>query len=449
MCYLVCLFTPPVHVLHVRFITMAEHSTSTVYVKHMDLPDIDIRHLPLILCDAANELVRDHVHGALLSNGIWTILLKSHGAKQFLTDKYLLVRNRKISIYGEYPIINRRPPTERVLFKDLPFHVSDDDILDYLYRFPDITVHSKNIIPARIRNEKNELTPYLSGDRFLYVRGDIKRVLPSVISINNIKCRVFHRSQELACGRCRCMGHSSSNTEACDAHFDDPNVITIRSPKNVLCNFYQCDVHVFDQNFRSSEQSYQWKFCQYIGREDLANEILQATTPEQAKEIASRVPPQLHGSWHRVKLEYMEEILEAKVDSCPEFRQALVNRMGKRLVEAVKSDIFWSSGLNPRDSETTKPQYYPGQNHLGYLLEHIRSNMLMEKKSSIRHLHLIKIQNQKTWIVLHFLALKWTQSPETLNLHLRHPQCFTPHPSRLSILPPPLLNILFRLHLLF
>ena len=54
--------------------------------------------------------------------------------------------------------------------------------------------------------------------------------------------------------------------------------------------------------------------------------------------------------------------------------------MGKRLVEAVKSDIFWSSGLSPRDAESTKPQFYPGQNHLGSLLEHIRTNMLLEKK---------------------------------------------------------------------
>ena len=118
-------------------------------MKHIDLPDIDIRHLPFIICDATNELVRNHVHGALISNGIWTILLKSNDAKNFLTDgnKYLVVRNRKIPIYNEYPIIARRPPTERVLFKDLPFHVSDEDILDYLYSIPDITIHNKHVIP--------------------------------------------------------------------------------------------------------------------------------------------------------------------------------------------------------------------------------------------------------------------------------------------------------------
>ena len=85
------------------------------------------------------------------------------------------------------------------------------------------------------------------------MRGNIKRVLPSLISIGNNKCRVFHKSQELACSRCRYLGHSSGNTEACDAHCLDPNLITIHSAKDVLCNFYPCDVHIYDNIFRSSE----------------------------------------------------------------------------------------------------------------------------------------------------------------------------------------------------
>ena len=118
-----------------------------------------------------------------------------------------------------------------------------------------------------------------------------------------------------------------------------------------------------------------------MGQDELAHEILAASTPEQAKEISSRVPSHLHGSWHRVKMDIMKEILEAKLDSCPEFRMALINSVGKRLVEAVKSDIFWSSGLSPREAETTKPDFYPGQNHMGYLLEQIRTDLLLEHSS--------------------------------------------------------------------
>ena len=77
----------------------------------------------------------------------------------------------------------------------------------------------------------------------------------------------------------------------------------------------------------------------------------------------------------------MEEILGPKVNSCSEFKQALTNSLSKRLVEAVKSDIFGTSGLNPQEAYSTKPHYYPGQNRLGYILKRVRSNLLLRHKS--------------------------------------------------------------------
>ena len=125
----------------------------------------------------------------------------------------------------------RRPPTEKVILKNVPFHVNDEDLLKYMYSLPDVSIQTKHIIPARLRNETSELTPYLSGDEFLYIRGDFRRVSPSLISINNYKCCVLHHSQTLACNRCRDLGHTASNTEAGDAFCDEPNVITIRAQK--------------------------------------------------------------------------------------------------------------------------------------------------------------------------------------------------------------------------
>ena len=69
----------------------------------------------------------------------------------------------------------------------------------------------------------------------------------------------------------------------------------------------------------------------------------------------------------------MEEILEANANSCNEIKLALTNSLGKHLVEAVKSDIFWNSGLNPQEAYSTKLHYYPDQHRVGYLLERVRS----------------------------------------------------------------------------
>ena len=206
----------------------------------------------------------------------------------------------------------------------------------------------------------------------------------------------MHQSQELACRRCRYMGHISSNTDVCDGFCDDPNVIAIRSPKNALCNYYICNINIFGQTFKSAEHAFQWSFCEHVNMSELAQEIIKSPTPEQAKEVASRVPAEQSGTWHEIKCDIMEQILEAKVTSCPEFKQSLINSLGKRLVEAVNSDIFWSSGLTPGEATTTKPSYYPGLNRLGFILERIRSKLLSRHTTRKINEHIIMHDDETT-----------------------------------------------------
>ena len=84
--------------------------------------------------------------------------------------------------------------------------------------------------------------------------------------------------------------HVTSNTDACDAYTQDPNSIIIRSPSHGMSNSYKCYLNVFDMEFPSSVHAYQWRFIKYQGYDDLSNQLLDARTPAEAKEIASRVP---------------------------------------------------------------------------------------------------------------------------------------------------------------
>ena len=45
---------------------------------------------------------------------------------------------------------------------------------------------------------------------------------------------------------------------------------------------------------------------------------MMATTAANSKEIVSRIPRDLHGTWHDIKLEVMNDILEVKVKYCAE-----------------------------------------------------------------------------------------------------------------------------------
>ena len=167
------------------------------------------------------------------------------------------------------------------------------------------------------------------------------------------------------------------NTEKCDAYTDEQDIITIRSPKNVLCNYYMYPLKVFNTQFISAEHAYQWRFMMYIGCDDHAHDILDARTPAEAKEIASRIPGYLHKDWHKIKLTVMKDILHAKADCCPLFKTALIESVGKQLVECTQ-DLYWASGLPPRFTESTKPDFYPGKNHLGHVLESVRKDIVKE-----------------------------------------------------------------------
>ena len=84
----------------------------------------------------------------------------------------------------------------------LPQYVSYNAILEFLNDHPGIHVKS-GIIFSRLRDSENTLTPYCSGDRFVYVRGNMSQAIYSTALIEHNKCRVWHKSQETACARCR------------------------------------------------------------------------------------------------------------------------------------------------------------------------------------------------------------------------------------------------------
>ena len=291
------------------------------------------------------------------------------------TIRDLEIGGVKISMHDTYPI-SKPIPNDKALFRDLPQYVSNNAILEFLNDQPGIHVKS-GIIFSRLRDSENKLTPYCSGDRFVYVRGNMSQDIHSTALIEHNKCCVLHKVQETACARCRKTDHATTNTNRCDAFKEDPDTIIIRSPSHVMCNYYKCNLKVFDMRFQSVEHAYQWRFIKYIGMDEHALEILDAQTPNEAKEISSRVPQCQHKHWHSIKLSVMKEILHAKADCSSLFRSTLINSMGKSIVESTQ-DLFLASGLLPRYSSSTKPVYFPGHNKLGHVLESVRRELVKE-----------------------------------------------------------------------
>ena len=317
--------------------------------------------------------------GAQWTNGIWSVWLKNDIAQSFLinTAKTLNVYKHKVEIHRDYPT-SKPPPNEKIIFKDIPIDVSDEDIINYLRNHPGIVLKT-DVIHGRIRDEKNNiLTQFLSGDRFVYVKGNFSPVLHSHANLNSSKCRILHTSQKNACMRCRHRNHLTTDIEHCEAYSNDLNVLIVKSPKYPMSNCFPCRMKMHNIDFPSSEHAYQWRFLQYIDKSDLAEEVLNAPTAAEAKSIASRVPIHLHKDWHSIKKSVMKEIMHIKADYCASFKQSLLDSASCRIVEALQGDLYWSSGLSPYLASTTKPQFYPGMNELGAILETVRFELMRE-----------------------------------------------------------------------
>ena len=65
----------------------------------------------------------------------------------------------------------------------------------------------------------------------------MSQTLHSTALINYCTCRVFHKSQDVGCSRCRRTGHTALEIDTCPAYVVESDIVAIRSPKHVLSNF--------------------------------------------------------------------------------------------------------------------------------------------------------------------------------------------------------------------
>ena len=56
---------------------------------------------------------------------------------------------------------------------------------------------------------------------------------------------------------------------------------------------------------------------------------------------------------------------------------------GKLVYEGL-TDMYWGSGLSLYFTNTTKPQYWPGENKLGNFFMNLRADLLREETSSLQ-----------------------------------------------------------------
>ena len=283
-----------------------------IYIRGNDLRSNRERHFKLSLCEHLDYYVPGYILSVQPCDGVWKIWVRTDSAREHLLKVISTFKfnNRTIELHDENPLHVPQIPSEKLIIKDLPLDLPNEDILEFLEKqHPHIIVRS-NVILARVPSRDNNLTHFYSGDRVIYVKQGFFPVLPKQAQINGIPCKIWHKNQEIVCKRCGSDRHRGIDSKKCDAYETNPNIEGFREDEHPCSNFYRCKekIKVFDLMWPTSEHCYQWCKLKENGFDDLADKVRNAPSAKSAKEIANKVPFYKLQNWSNTrKIEVMRD----------------------------------------------------------------------------------------------------------------------------------------------
>jgi N-glycosidase YbiA len=104
-------------------------------------------------------------------------------------------------------------------------------------------------------------------------------------------------------------------------------------------------VHIWDKDFSTAEQAFQWKKFSVVAPQ-IANKILLAKSPYAVFKISSANKNKQPSDWSEKKLAVMEEILRAKTEQHEDVQDALRRTKNRIIIENSPVDSFWGIGQN-------------------------------------------------------------------------------------------------------
>lgn len=119
-------------------------------------------------------------------------------------------------------------------------------------------------------------------------------------------------------------------------------VIQVKGAEHVLSNFYMssCPVVYYGLEYKSVEHAYQTEKAEFHGAKTVSHEIRNSVNASAAKCRARCL--RVSSKWHTVKENVMRELLSAKAECVPEFRQFLLATADSIITHPVQ-DSFWGS----------------------------------------------------------------------------------------------------------
>jgi ribA/ribD-fused uncharacterized protein len=151
-------------------------------------------------------------------------------------------------------------------------------------------------------------------------------------------------------------------------------------------NFFPCNI-TFRwgddvMKFTTSEQMFMWLKAKAFNDDEIANKILLAETPREAKKLGRKVKNFTDEIWVEKRKPAMRLALRHKFSNeNPKLMAFILDEKfnGKTFVEASPFDKIWGIGLAENDELADNKANWKGLNLLGECLNEIRDELLNQK----------------------------------------------------------------------
>ena len=189
-----------------------EVTTQPVYIKDTEVNNITGNVL-LEICFAINQQFPGEIYGAQKINNVWSIYVSNNRIRAALIFSGITVQGNRLDVHDDNPLRGESNRSERITIKDLPATLSPTNIISFLRGFRQLNIKSK-VIYAKERMGGDQMSPFINGDRLIYVHPNVSPPLPKETVISGHPCRIWHASQKNYCKRCATHGHRTMDIEA-------------------------------------------------------------------------------------------------------------------------------------------------------------------------------------------------------------------------------------------
>lgn len=151
------------------------------------------------------------------------------------------------------------------------------------------------------------------------------------------------------------------------------NIIIFDDRLHPLSLGYHSDITLEGETLPTAEHAQQYLRAMAFQDSGAMVSIANSPSVKQAKSVP--IAKFNLNVWRKYEYRSMQAVIGAKVKQSKLVREALKMTGTKRLVYASKHDTYFGCGLNLTDDNILYPQFWPGQNQLGLILEQYRKTI--------------------------------------------------------------------------